>query len=130
MTDQQNKQDQHFAFNDGESDHVLLGSCFDDTRTNVEAAGHIVSDRQHYQNNNLERIEDADERDFESGAKTKRVHEEWRRAKLVDQMQKDELENEEDDQAQAFPIHKRFVNQNNNQEAEMETENLQPTDRN
>ena len=104
---------------DAESDQVLLGSAFDDTR-NVQAALSIMNNdtaRRTLGQTDLAVVEE------DEAAKTVRVHEAWRRQRLVDHMRMDEEEDmreeqEEDDEASDFPVHDRFADKPKHRAAE------------
>ena len=104
---------------DAESDQVLLGSAFDDTR-NVQAALSIMNNdtaRRTLGQTELAVVEE------DEAAKTVRVHEAWRRQKLVDHMRMDEEEDmheeqDEDDEAEDYPVHGRFADKPKHNAAE------------
>lgn len=109
---------------DTESDQVLLGSVFDDTRT-VQMARNtsprvyqIESDRgkqnQHQLALNVQKEHELTVVEEDEVAKTHRVNEDWRRQKLLNHMQEDEEDaskternGREDDEAVEYPIHSR-----------------------
>ena len=98
---------------------MLLGSAFDDTR-NVQAALSIMNNdtaRRTLGQTDLAVVQE------DEAAKTVRVHEAWRRQKLVDHMRMDEEEemNEEqyeDDEAEDYPAHDRFADKPKYKETE------------